>query len=297
MAVTFRNYTPEPLFGVDYHLVRDFLLRLNHHNYPFGRWDWMVTHGYLDKSGLPKIGLWLEDGRVVALATFDCGLGEAWLLADGAHGGLLEEMLPYAREAFARDGRFRLSVPDGDDALQGVAARNGFFPTQEKECDAVFPVVPGSTGYTLPAGFSITSMADTFDLRKYGEVLWKGFNHEANGEGPFVWQEEDRLKWELGFLRPNVDLSLKIAVVAPNGAFAAYCGMWWDRASADALVEPVATDPAYRRMGLGRAAVLEGIRRCAVLGAKRAFVGSSQQFYYSIGFRPFATSTWWAPKA
>jgi predicted N-acetyltransferase YhbS len=49
-------------------------------------------------------------------------------------------------------------------------------------------------------------------------------------------------------------------------------------------------------MGLGRAAVLEGLRRCAKLGAKRAFVGSSQQFYYNIGFRPYTSNTWWERK-
>jgi hypothetical protein len=49
-------------------------------------------------------------------------------------------------------------------------------------------------------------------------------------------------------------------------------------------------------MGLGKAAVLEGIRRVGVLGAKKAFVGSSQQFYYSIGLRPYATATVWKRK-
>ena len=67
-------------------------------------------------------------------------------------------------------------------------------------------------------------------------------------------------------------------------------------ASQSVLVEPVATDPAYRKMGLGKSAVLEAIRRCGLLGAKRAFVGSPQQFYYSIGFRPYATSTFWSKK-
>jgi len=47
------------------------------------------------------------------------------------------------------------------------------------------------------------------------------------------------------------------------------------------------------KMGLGKAAVLEGIRRVGELGAKKVFVGSSQQFYYSIGMRPFATATMW----
>jgi predicted N-acetyltransferase YhbS len=45
--------------------------------------------------------------------------------------------------------------------------------------------------------------------------------------------------------------------------------------------------------GLGRAVVLEGIRRTAEMGARLAVVGSSHQFYYSIGMRPYATNTLW----
>lgn len=129
---------------------------------------------------------------------------------------------------------------------------------------------------------------------KYGHVLWKGFNHEENGEGSFIL--ENTKNDAEGFERPNVNLDLKIAVVAPNGDFVSYCGMWQDVRSKSALVEPVATDPAYRKLGLGKAAVLEAVRRCGELGAERAFVSSSQQFYYNIGFRPYATSTWWRQK-
>jgi predicted N-acetyltransferase YhbS len=84
--------------------------------------------------------------------------------------------------------------------------------------------------------------------------------------------------------------------MAPNGDYVSHCGMWYDKKSKSALVEPVATEPAYQRMGLGKAAVLEGIKHCGKLGVIRAFVGSSQQFYYNIGFRPYATSTWWKEK-
>ncbi|ABX41900.1 GNAT family N-acetyltransferase [Lachnoclostridium phytofermentans] len=97
-------------------------------------------------------------------------------------------------------------------------------------------------------------------------------------------------------LRPNVDLDLKVAVVAPNGNFVSYCGMWFDKEAGYAVIEPVATDPQYRKMGLGKAAVLEGIRRVGEKGAKTALVGSSQQFYYSIGLRPYASSTLWRKK-
>ena len=296
MSVTFRNYIPAPLFGEDYYKLRDFLVRLDSHNYSFGRWDWMITHSYLDKSGLSKIGLWEENGRVVAAATYDCVLGKAYLLMGKEYRHLGEKMLLYAKSALAKDGDFRVLVLDGDMAMQDIAARNGFFPTKDKECDAIYPIDVSSIRYSLAEGFRITSMKETFDLYKYGEALWKGFNHEAKGEGPFIFREEDLPEWEIAFKRPNVNLDLKIAVVAPNGAFVSYCGMWKDDASQSALVEPVATDPAYRRMGLGRAAVLEAVRRCGLLGAKRAYVGSSQLFYYSIGFRPYATSTWWEQK-
>ena len=98
------------------------------------------------------------------------------------------------------------------------------------------------------------------------------------------------------FERPNVNLEIKIAVAAPDGNFISYCGMWQDNASQNALVEPVATDPTYRRIGLGRAAVLEAIRCCGILGAKKAYVGLSQQIYYNIGFRHCSTSAFWERK-
>jgi len=72
--------------------------------------------------------------------------------------------------------------------------------------------------------------------------------------------------------------------------------MWYDSDTNYALVEPVATDPQYRMMGLGKAAVLEAVLRCGKLGAKKAYVGSLQQFYYNIGFYPVSTETFWSNK-
>ena len=58
-------------------------------------------------------------------------------------------------------------------------------------------------------------------------------------------------------------------------------------------VEPVATDPDYRRRGLGRAAVLEGIRRCGEEGASVAYVGTDKPFYLSFGFKTIYTQNCW----
>lgn len=136
-------------------------------------------------------------------------------------------------------------------------------------------------------------MEERYDPYEYRRVLWKGFNHELDGEGPLIFNEQEKLDVDFEMLRDNVDLSLKLAVVSPDNHFVSFCGMWYDTATDYALIEPVATDPDYRGKGLAQAAVFEGIRRVKNMGAKRVFVGSNQQFYYSIGLFPYKKSTMW----
>ena len=84
-----------------------------------------------------------------------------------------------------------------------------------------------------------------------------------------------------------------MVVEAPDGSFVSYCGMWYEPVHRIAYVEPVATDPAYRRMGLASAAILEGIRRCGELGATVACVGAIRPIYQSIGFRQVYNGSAW----
>ena len=300
MSVKFRKYQNTTLYGEDYNDVRNFLIELDSHNYHFGRWDWMMmslNSEWADPSGIEKVGIWVENSRIIAIATYDTKLGEAFLLAFKGYEKLKEEMLIYAKANFVKDDKFRVLILDGDMEMQNIAKKYCFYPTQDREWDAIYPIELDNIKYDLPNGFKITSFKDDFDLYRYGQALWKGFNHEMKEEGPFyLYWEEHSEKYKKAWNGPNIDLSLKISIVAPNGDFVSHCGMWYDKKSKSALVEPVATEPAYRKMGLGKAAVLEGIKRCGELGATRVFVGSPQQFYYNIGFRPYATSTWWKEK-
>ena len=84
-----------------------------------------------------------------------------------------------------------------------------------------------------------------------------------------------------------------MVATAPNGDYATFAGMWTVPENKVAYVEPVATDPRYRRMGLGRAAVLESIRRVAAEGVEVVWVGSDQQFYLDMGFAVQCRSSLW----
>lgn len=293
MTIAFRNYTSQAGITKDYFLVRDFLLKVGYCEYTYARWDWMTTHGYLDKDSVGKIGIWEDDGEMVGLATHDCQLGQAFCITLPAYSKLKSEILQYAKENLSKDGEFGVTIADTDLAFQEIAAKQGLIATRDKESDAAFYLDQTSTDYELPEGFHITSMKETYDLYQYGKVMWKGFNHERNGEGPYDFTAEEKAGLDASMIRPNVDLNLKVAAVSPEGDFVSYCGMWYDEIAGYAVIEPVATDPDYRKMGLGKAVVLEGVKRAGELGAKIAYVGSSQQFYYSIGLRPAATATIW----
>jgi Predicted acetyltransferase len=293
MSIQFRNYTNKAGITEDYQRVRSFLVKCGYSEFTYARWDWMATHSYLDKSAIGRIGIWEDAGRIVGIAVFDCQPGNSFCLSLPEYSCFKKDMLLYAKDNLNKDDEFGVVIRDEDSEFQDIAVNMGYVATQHKENDAIFYLDKSSTSYELPQGFHITTMKDTCDFYQYKRILWKGFNHEVNGEGEFVFSKQAEQEANEEMARPNVDLSLKVAVVSPDGNFVSYCGMWYDSEAGFAVIEPVATDPDYRKMGLGKAAVLEGIRRTGELGAKTALVGSSQQFYYSIGLRPFSTSTTW----
>jgi len=65
---------------------------------------------------------------------------------------------------------------------------------------------------------------------------------------------------------------LDLVAVAPDGAIAAFCTVWFDDVTRSAYLEPVATVPTHRRRGLGRAVATEGLRQARRLGADLALV-------------------------
>lgn len=288
-----RQYPSQAGITPEYAAVRRFLIRLGYSEYIYARWDWMITHSYLEHEGLSKIRLWEEEGEVIAVATFDTRLGIAYCLYLPTHEALKAEMLSYAEKNLNSGDQFCVVIRDDDVAFQTIAKELGFEPTEGKEHDAIIQLDEADLSIELPEGFSITSMAERYDPLEYKRVLWRGFDHELNGEGPYIFTDAERADADFEMIRDNVDLSLKLAAVNPEGHFVAYCGMWYDQETNTALIEPLATDPDFRRLGLARAIVREGFRRVKNLGATQVLVGSSQAFYYSIGMSPYRSATLW----
>ena len=92
---------------------------------------------------------------------------------------------------------------------------------------------------------------------------------------------------------PNFKMDQVCVVVAPDGNFAAYSGIYYVDENKFAMIEPVATDPDYRQMGFGTAVVYECLRIVQAKGAKLAWAGSDLEFYKSMGFEAKFTEYPW----
>jgi len=270
-----------------------------HENWLQPRWEYMHYHPLikeLGESALTNIGVWESDGNIVAVAHFEHVLGEVYFQVHPDFAHLKPEMLEYAEDhlsAEADGGRrhLKLFINDFDMELESITRKRGYRKIEGvADCWSAFEIVQPFPVISLPTGFRLKSLQDEYDLRKLDRVIHRGFNHP--GEPP-EGSIQDRKRMQSS---PNYRLDLNIVVEAPDGSYASYCGMWYEARNRIAYVEPVCTDPDYRRMGMGTAAVLEGIRRCGEEGTTVAFVGSEQPFYLEMGFEKLFNIHLWTNK-
>lgn len=295
--MTFRTYIGNRMATGDYQRLHDFLVETKNTEYTYARFDWMMTNwDYLEDRYLDRIGIWEEEGKVVGAVLFDHSLDILFPMVLPGYENLYQQMYHYAREHMVKEDNpeFMIFAKDDNTRLQKVLRKNGMIATQEKDMVALFDLSDEIPKSNLKKGFRITSLEEHRDYEQYMKCMFKGFGHEEAGE-KFSFTQENLANCKKTYERSNVDLSLKISVEDEAGNYVAHAGMWYDINSEIALVEPVCTIPECRKMGFGKEAIYEGLRRVKKMGAKIAVVGSSQQFYYSIGFIPYSTGTIWKP--
>jgi ribosomal protein S18 acetylase RimI-like enzyme len=136
----------------------------------------------------------------------------------------------------------------------------------------------------LPAGCHVRALAEAGDT-----------SNRAGAERD-VW-----LPWTVGNVSdddyarlmrlPGYHRDLDVVAVAPDGIIAAYVNGWIDPVNRIGDFGPVGARPAYRRQGLTRVVLLEGLRRLKARGMDRVCVSTgvsntpARRLYESVGFR------------
>jgi len=299
MSVRMRSYYHEK----DYDAIGRFLIRIYQDEPPRNwlqpRWEYAHSHPSMDRENLGKFGIWEDDGEVIAVVHYEDKMGVNYAQLDLRYPRLKREMLEYAATHLVGDLKAGCGccvyIDDADSDFGVIACQMRFEPKPEHAETMARFIVPEAKAFLapqlpdnlVPEGFRLQSLADEFDVEKVHRVMHRGFNHD--GEPPQDELEDRRRKVSV----PDLRRDLTIVAVAPDGNYVSFAGIWPVPESTACYIEPVATDPDYRRMGLGKACVLEAVRRCAAEGATIAYVGSGQEFYLSMGFEVCGGSTAW----
>lgn len=310
MQPKLREYRPE----TDFVRVRDLLVVTRPYFITTGNWDlvrWNYARHYVvprlgtykvpepsTEAGLQAIRFWestigvweTATGEIVGVVHSEAPrYGDAYVQRHPQWASLLEEMLEYAEATLVdpESNALKIYVQDHDHQLQRIAQGRGYQKdVEDPGYDSEF-VIDRLPPCGLPAGFAVRSMADGGRGELWRAAVGRGFDHLDPGEwpSPFAYQELQKAP----DYRPDLDLH----VVSPEGRYVSCCIVWYDAHNRTGCFEPVGTDPEYRRRGLGREVVMEGLRRIAGLGAETATVGSGLPFYQAIGFRIKYVGHYW----
>jgi GNAT superfamily N-acetyltransferase len=150
----------------------------------------------------------------------------------------------------------------------------GFTRAEYEGLDYVLDLKAPLPDLNLPAGFQARHVLET----EFEERV--SVHRDAFDPSKFSLERYARVRSMAGY-RSDLDL----VISTPENEFAANCIAWISNGMG--YFEPVGTRAAYRRQGLGRAVILEGLRRLKTLGAHSASVFSfanNRAFYESCGF-------------
>jgi mycothiol synthase len=134
----------------------------------------------------------------------------------------------------------------------------------------------------LPEGFTIRSVAGEHEAALLAEVHSSSFDSS--------WTAEKYLEV---MRSPSFKIENELIVVAPDGRFAAFLVYWLDPVSKSGLFEPVGCHKEFRRRGLTKALMIEGMKRMVRAGIETALVGNkvgneaASNLYTSLGLKKF----------
>jgi ribosomal protein S18 acetylase RimI-like enzyme len=241
------------------------------------------------------IRLWHEErGRLVGYAvlgedpSFDCQVVPeyAWSSIEAEALAWAETRLRLLRQRdAARWVRPCVARARQDDAERiAFLERHGFRRGEYAEVNLLRSLDEPIPDATVPTGCHVRAVASA------GETTNRA------GAQREVWQP-----WSVGHVSdddyagllqlPGYHRDLDVVALAPDGVIAAYVNAWIDPVNWIGAFGPVGARPAYRRQGLTRAVLLEGLRRLQACGMDRVCVSTGEsntparRLYESIGFR------------
>ena len=225
---------------------------------------------------LHRFHLWFRAEKLVAfgwvIAGQDLELQLHPSLTDTEFDALARAIVDWAKSGCPSE--INTDCTASNSRLMRVLESSGFARAAAEGLDYVLDLTAPIPDVELPAGFQVRHVVES----EFEERV--SVHRDAFSPSKFTLERYARVRGVAGY-RPDLDL----VIATPANEFAAFCIAWLSNDIG--YFEPVGTRAAYRRRGLGRAVILEGLKRLRTLGAHTAGVfsfASNRAFYESCGF-------------
>jgi ribosomal protein S18 acetylase RimI-like enzyme len=254
-----------------------------------GDFSWQLMPDY-DRGH--RVRLWLNEGAVQAVAMFEAP-GRLLLEILPACVALLPGIIAHAERSTLRAGQPALFV------RIAALTRLGYAKVENE--GAIFRVDLSQPlpARDLPPGFRIRDCVGIDPARRARahRDAWNDLSEIGlpDARSSFTTEVYDGLR-----KAPDYDPALDILIEAANGELVANLICWSDDKSRIGSLEPVGTHARYRKRGLARAAILEGLRRLRKRGMKYGRVSTAHfnrpaiAAYASSGFTLVDRASWWS---
>jgi mycothiol synthase len=257
-------------------------------------WDFFMVACHLDPTR--HIRLWHDNrGHLVGYALLGEDPHLDWqVLPDRQWQEIEDEALAWAEDALSglrREDPEPWGGPLVCGARQDDARRMAFLTGQGfryrgdfAEVDMMRSLVGPVPMVPVPAGFRVRALAGEEEAPARAAAYREVWHPWTVGD---VTDEQYTALMRL----PGYERELDVVAVAPDGTIAAYVNCWVDPVNRIGDFGPVGARPAFRRRGLTRAVLLEGMRRLQTAGMDRVCVSTgvknaaARPLYESVGFQ------------
>ena len=255
-------------------------------------WEFFMVQCHLEPR--EHIRLWHAAGRLVGYAilgedpSFSCQVLPAyeWVGIEAEALAWAEALLPGLRQSSDQwDGNLVTGAREDDASRIAFLIEHGFrYRGEFAEVNMLRSLAEPIPEPPVPAGCQVRAVAEDADIPDRAA---------AHREVWLPWTVGDVSDEDYARFRqlPGYSRDLDLVAIAPDGAIAAFVNGWIDPVNRIGDFGPVGARPAYRRRGLTRAVLLEGLRRMKALGMDRVCVSTgvtnepARRLYESAGFR------------
>jgi len=299
MTINSRKYKPES----DFIKIRDLIIESykfggNKINWAIDRWETQYITSRLlnDEKWKQDIFVWENSSQEIKSAIIQESPGSFHFIIDPNFRHLEDEMIKKAIDYCKthnpqgeKETKIHIWAMD-EDTLENKLQNYGFTQLDcLKELCRKQDITNKNTAYILPNEYQIRNInIDDINDRKKLTII----DHNC-----FPWSDSTEKLWLCFKKMPSYNEKLHIVAIAPDKSFAAFCILWYNIENQYAIFEPVGTHSNHRKKGLGKAVLLEALKRVKELGGVTGMVNSygepAHSLYESVGFTEYTPYNGW----